>query len=145
VWLSAPVSLTRFQVSKHPPVFLKSDSVTTVLRFPRSGPPEAAFPDVISTIRALRLPASNTGSLMYSFPRSHFSSPSFAPTRRRLPRRPGPALSRGTLGYLKLVDHRCSQVPGEPIPHLCPALGPRPVQADLAVPISLMLSPPLGR
>jgi hypothetical protein len=69
----------------------------------------------------------------------------FAPTRRRLPRRPGPALSRGTLGCLKLVDHRFSQVPGEPIPYLCPALGPRSVQADLAVAISLMLSPPLGR
>ena len=52
----------------------------------------------------------------------------FAPTRRRLPRRPGPALSRGTLGYLKLVDHRISQVPGESIPYLCPALGPRPVR-----------------
>src|SRR4029077_19580426 len=63
MWLSAPVSLTRFQVSKHPPVFLKSDSVTTVPRFPRSGPPAAAFPDVISTIRALRLPASNAGHL----------------------------------------------------------------------------------
>jgi hypothetical protein len=47
-----------------------------VLRFPRPGPPEAAFPDVGSTIRALRLPASTTGSLIDSLPRSNFVSPS---------------------------------------------------------------------
>lgn len=33
----------------------------------------------------------------------------------------------GTAGYRRLVTHRISQVPGEPIPYLCPALGSRPV------------------
>ena len=37
--------------------------------FPRLGPLEAAFPTVISTIGALRLPAPNTRSLMDSLPR----------------------------------------------------------------------------
>ena len=31
------------------------------------------------------------------------------------------------LAILRLVTHRSSQVPGEPIPYLCPALGSRPV------------------
>jgi hypothetical protein len=44
-----------------------------------------------------------------------------------------PRSSRGALGYLKLVDRRISQVPGESIPYLCPALGPRPVRTDLAM------------
>jgi hypothetical protein len=53
-------------------VFLKNGSVATVLRFPRPGPPEGAFPAVISTIKALRLPAPNTASLIYSLCRSNF-------------------------------------------------------------------------
>jgi hypothetical protein len=32
------------------------------------------------------------------------------------------------LAYLRLVNCRISQVPGESIPHLCPALGSRPVR-----------------
>src|ERR671918_493882 len=44
------------------------------------------------------------------------------------PHGPGPALSHGTLGYPKWVAHRDSQVPGEPLPYLCPALRLRPVR-----------------
>src|SRR5271163_2260535 len=33
----------------------------------------------------------------------------------------------GTAGYRRLVNHRISQVPGESVPYLCPALGSRPV------------------
>jgi hypothetical protein len=32
------------------------------------------------------------------------------------------------LAYRRLLNHRISQVPGEPIPYLCPALGSRPVR-----------------
>ena len=33
----------------------------------------------------------------------------------------------GTTGYTRLVNHRISQVPGESVPYLCPALRSRPV------------------
>jgi hypothetical protein len=49
--------------------------------------------------------------------------------RQRLPHRPGPALSRGTIGYPKMGRlTRDSQVPGESIPYLCPAQRFRPVR-----------------
>src|ERR1019366_5448680 len=55
---------------KAPSCFSETTLFTTVPRFPRPAPPRAAFPGVNSTIRALRLPASTTGSLMYSLPRA---------------------------------------------------------------------------
>lgn len=126
-------------------MFLKSDSVTTVPRFPRPGPPEAAFPDVISTIRALRLPAPSTRLLMNLLPRSRFCSPRSLLCGAEHPRRPGPALSRGTISYSKQVEHRSSQVPGESIPCLCPALGSRPVRPGLTFSDHTVQSPPLGK
>jgi hypothetical protein len=65
-----------------------------VPRFPRSGSARAAFPGVISTIRALRLPVLSTGLLMF------FASPlqpvlsSFAPMRPERSAEPGPAQAR---------------------------------------------------
>ncbi len=69
-WLFAPVSLTRCQVSKHPPCFSKAILYDSAPLF-SVGFARAAFPDVISTIKALRLPVPNTGSLMDSLPRSN--------------------------------------------------------------------------
>jgi hypothetical protein len=54
---------------KAPSCFSETTLFTTVPRFPRSGPPRAAFPDVSSTIRALRLPVPTTGPLIYSLAR----------------------------------------------------------------------------
>jgi hypothetical protein len=93
---------------------------------PSTGSARAAFPGVLSTIRALRLPVLSTKLLMF------FASPlqpilsSFAPMRPRGPQGLVP-LKPGTAGYFRLVTHRSSQVPGESIPYLCPALGSRPV------------------
>jgi hypothetical protein len=93
---------------------------------PSTGSARAAFPSVLSTIRALRLPVLSTKLLMF------FASPlqpilsSFAPMRPRGPQGLVP-LKPGTAGYFRLVTHRSSQVPGESIPYLCPALGSRPV------------------
>jgi hypothetical protein len=81
----------------------------------------------ISTIKALRLPAPNTASLIYSLCRSnlllHVRSQAAEISVRARSRS-----SRSTIGYFKLVVRRISQVPGESIPYLCPALGPRPVR-----------------
>ena len=69
VRLFAPVSLTRFQVSKHLRVsherFCCNDASLS-----STGSTRAVFPGVISTIKALRLPAPNTKSLMDSLLRS---------------------------------------------------------------------------
>ena len=124
-WLSAPVSLTRFQVSKHPLCFSKA-----ILYYDAplssAGSARAAFPSVIRTIRALRLPALNTQSLIFSLLRSNRSSP--RSLRCGGDFRAGLApFKPGTAGYCRLVKRRTSQVPGESIPYLCPALGSRPV------------------
>jgi hypothetical protein len=68
----------------------------------------------------------------------------FAPTQRRSPRRPGPAYSRGTLGYSEIGRYRISQVPGESIPYLCPALGPRSVRPGLTITASSVLPPQIA-
>jgi hypothetical protein len=93
---------------------------------PSTGSARPAFPGVISTIRALRLPVLSTELLMFSLPRSNRSSPRSLPCGRRDPQGLVP-LKPGTAGYFRLVTHRSSQVPGESIPYLCPALGSRPV------------------
>ena len=93
---------------------------------PSTGSARAAFPGVISTIRALRLPVLSTELLMFSLPRSNRSSPRSLPCGRRDPQGLVP-LKPGTAGYFRLVTHRSSQVPGESIPYLCPVLGSRPV------------------
>src|ERR1700675_3210017 len=125
-WLSAPVSLTRFQASKRPPCFSKA-----ILYYdaplPSSGSARAAFPSLFGTIRALRLPVPNTGLLICSRPRSNRSSPSSLPSGGELRSGLVP-FKPGTAGYSRLVKHRISQVPGESIPYLCPALGSRPVR-----------------
>jgi hypothetical protein len=94
---------------------------------PSTGSARAAFPGVISTIRALRLPVLSTELLMF------FASP--APTDPLLVRSHAAgeirrAWSRSSpvpLAIFRLVTHRSSQVPGESIPYLCPVLGSRPV------------------
>ena len=110
---------------KAPSVFLKSDSVLRC-SLPSAGSTRAPFPNVVSTIRALRLPAPKTRLLIFSLPRSHRSSPSSLPCSGDfrtglVPFKPG------TAGYTRHVEHRTSQVPGESIPYLCPALVSRPV------------------
>ena len=68
----------------------------------------------------------------------------FAPTRLRFPRRPGPTLSRGTLGYFK-VGHS-PVLPGSWKIHPLPLPRSRtPVSPDpLAMMVSRMQSPPMG-
>ena len=117
--------LTRCQASKRPPCFSKA-----ILYYdaplPSTGSARAAFPGVISTIRALRLPAPNTVSLIFSLHRSNRSSP--RSLRCGGDFRAGLApFKPGTAGYCRLVKRRISQVPGESIQYLCPALGSRPV------------------
>ena len=126
---------------KAPSCFSETTLFTTVPRFPRPGPPRAAFPDVNSTIRALRLPAPTTGSLMYSLPRSHFASPSSLPRSGdfRMGLAPHPAAVPSA--NFKVGRCRTSQVPGESIPYLCPALGPRSVRTGLTLTSSSMLPP----
>ena len=94
---------------------------------PFSGSARAAFPSIIGTIRALRLPVPNTGvAYIVRFPAptdlSLRSLPCGGELRSGLvPFKPG------TAGYHRLVNHRTSQVPGESILYLCPALRSRPV------------------
>lgn len=73
----APVSFAHFQVSEHLRV-AQERFCTTVPLFPRLGPLVTAFPTVISTIGALRLPMPNTGSLMDSLPRSTLRLPVYS-------------------------------------------------------------------
>jgi hypothetical protein len=138
-WLSAPVSLTRFQVSKHPQCFSKA-TLYYGAPLPSAGSARTAFPSVISTVRALRLPAPTTGSLIYSFPRCNFSPPRSLPCGGGI-RRARSRSSRGTISYMKLLEHRISQVPGESIPYLCPALRSRPVDTGLTFTACTVLSP----
>ena len=94
--------MTRFQASRRPPCFSKA-----ILYYdaplPFSGSARTAFPSIIGTIRALRLPAMNTELLML------FASPlqpilsKFAPVRRRTPLRPGPVQAR--YRWLSSVGH----------------------------------------
>ena len=138
--LSAPVSFTHVQVSEHLRV-AQERFCTTVPRFPRQGPLETAFPSVISTIGALRLPAPNTELLMDSLPRSTLRLLVYslaAETHRGV----RPCLYRPVpQGRYELVDHRISQVPRESVPYLCPALRPRPVPADLTLAANPVQSP----
>jgi len=94
---------------------------------PSTGSVRATFPGVLSTTRALRLPVPDTDRLIYSPHRSNRSSPSSLPCggeHRRAWSRSSPV----PLAIARLVAHRSSQVPGESIPYLCPALGSRPVR-----------------
>jgi len=108
-------------------VFLKSDSV---LRCPAS----------LDRVRASRVPRrhryyqSTTTSCaeygvayVFRFPAPTDPLPRSLPCGRRDPQGLVP-LKPGTAGYFRLVTHRSSQVPGESIPYLCPALGSLSVQ-----------------
>ena len=117
--------MTRFQASMRPPCFSKA-----ILYYgtplPSSGSARAAFPSISGTVRALRLPVPNTESLiLFASPPQPILS-KFAPARRRTPLRPGPVQARYRW-LLSAGHHRISQVPGESVPYLCPALGSRPV------------------
>jgi len=102
VWLSALVSLTpTLSGFKALPCFSKR-LCYNVLRFPRSGPPEAGSP-TSQYYQSTKTSAPNTGSLCIRSP-LNFLSPSSSP-RRRFPRRPGP-FQHGTFGYLKSVERR---------------------------------------
>jgi len=115
-------------------VFAQERFCTTVPRFPRLGPLEAAFPSVISTIiGALRLPAPNTELLMDSLLRSTLRPLVYS--RAAETHRTGMArlLSPRASGRSRVVAHRISQVPGESFPYLCPALRPRPARCGLTL------------
>src|SRR6202140_1175447 len=125
---------------KAPSVFLKSDSV---LRCSAS----------LGWVRASRAPqrrqyyqsAKTSGAddgvtYDFRFPRCHFSPPRSLPCGGGL-RRARSRSSRGTTGYLKSLVHRISQVPAEPIPYLCPALGSRPVCTGLTFSARAVQSP----
>jgi len=72
---------------------------------PSTGSAGAAFPSVLSTIRALRLPAPITESLIFSLLRSHRSSPGSLPCGGDF--RTGLApFKPGTAGYCRQVEHR---------------------------------------
>src|ERR1700676_3255608 len=124
-WLFAPVSLTRSPVSKPPPCFSRS-ILYNGAPLPSTGSPRAAYPGVFSTIRALRLLCRIRRRLLIRSP---------APTHRLLVRslaaetsaRAWPRFLARRRQLLGLVEHRFSQVPGESIPYLCPALRPRSV------------------
>ena len=62
-WLFAPVSLTRSRVSKPPPCFSRT-ILYSGASLPSTGSARAAFPGVVSTMKALRHPVPNTGSLI---------------------------------------------------------------------------------
>ena len=110
-----------------PSVFLKNDSIAPVPPFPSTGSARAAFPSVLSTMKALRLPVPNTGSLMDSLARPNSRLLGSLRCGWRPPQQPGPVQARYRW-LVELVVHRISQVPGESIPCLCPALGSRPVR-----------------
>src|SRR3984893_5443889 len=99
-------------------VFLKSDSVTTALRFPRPGPPEQRTPT--SSVRSERsdAPRRTRPCLCIRFAAPIPPLPEFAPGRRRVPTRPGPVLSHGAIGFLEMG--RTQGLPGSwgvhPIP-----------------------------
>ena len=90
-WLSVPDSLTRSRVPT-PPVFLKNDSVTTVPRFPRPGPPEQRSPASAALSGHYDFLRRIPGRLWIRFP-APTSVSSFAPRRRRPPPGPGPVYS----------------------------------------------------
>lgn len=91
-WLSAPDSLTHFWDSRPPPCFSRT-TLYNGAPLPSTGSARAAFPGVISTIRALRLPVPNTGSLIVLL-----SRPSACPQVRSLAAEtsagPGPVQAR---------------------------------------------------
>jgi len=111
-----------------------------MLRFPRPGPRRAAFPSLIGTIRALRLPVPNTDSLML------FASPpqpilsKFAPARRRTPLGPGPVQARYRWLFIGWSTTGAPRFLGNPSRTSAPLwdpgqfLGPRHGGADDAVP-----------
>ena len=99
---------------KAPSCFSETTLFTTVPRFPRPGPPRAAFPDVNSTIRALRLPVPTTGPLIYSLPRSNFASPSSLPRSGDLRAGPAPLTAAAPSAIPKLVDTGSPRFLGNP-------------------------------
>ena len=85
-----------------------------------------AFPGVLSIIRALRLPAPNTESLIYSLLRSNRSSPSSLPCggELRWARSRSSPVPLANVGWSNTGPPRFL---GNPSSYLCPALGPRSV------------------
>jgi len=137
-WLFAPVSLTRSRGAMPPPCFSRT-ILYNGTPLPSTGSARTAFPGVISTIRALRLPVPNTGSLIGSLPR---------PSARLLVRSltaetsagPGPVQAR----YHRLiVTGQTQDLPGSwgihpvPLPRSPTPVGP----TDLTLTISTVLSP----
>ena len=83
-------------------MFLRNGSVYNGAPLPSIGSARVAFPDVNSTIRALRLPASTTGRLFIRFPLQHL----FPKVRSCVVGISAQARSRsshGTIDYLKSV------------------------------------------
>ena len=97
-----------------------------MLRFPPLGPREPRSPASSVLSEHYDFLCRVRGRLYCSLPRSNRSSPSSLPCGGDLRSGLVP-FKPGTAGYCRLVTHRISQVPGESVPYLCPALGSRPV------------------
>ena len=76
--------------------------------FPVAGPRRAAFPALVGTMKALRLPDSNSGSLMDSLTRPDADPSVRSATASDPAARPGPAQARCL--WLSLIG-RCSGAP----------------------------------
>jgi hypothetical protein len=132
--------LTRLQVSKHPRVSQKR-LCDNGAPLPSAGSARPAFPDVLSSIRALRHPATSTALLMYSLRRPHLPSPSVRSHAAETSAGPGPAISRGTIRYFEVG--RSQGLPGSwrihpiPLPRSTIPAGP----TDLTLSVHPMQSP----
>jgi hypothetical protein len=126
------VSLQRFS--------LRGASLSSV------GSQRARFPDLTGTMKALRLPSQACpGPLWVRFQAPQASLCSCSPQRSRRGRvrvRAWALMSRAALsGTLPEDLLGISQVPWRSIPDLCPALGPRLDQQDLAMAVLPVLPP----
>jgi len=132
------------------PVFPVDGSLLATPPFPPSGPGEARFPALVSTMKALRLPI-RLSPVAYSFASAAPHEPSSlcvrrsAPGRAEVPPRPGLGCAGGPQCRLLRVDtNGFSQVFRRSILCLCSAPGPRSNRRALAMTATSML-PPLGR
>ena len=136
--------MTRLQVSKHPRV-AQQRLCHNGAPLPSTGSTASGVPRRHRYYQSPKTSGVENG-VTYGFaPPFPLRFSTFAPTRRRFPRRPGPTLSRGTLGYFKVG--RSPDLPGSWKIHPLPLPRSRtPVSPDpLAMTASPMQSPPMGR